>query len=84
VSEKNNFFAKSIEYLEKSLKINNMNYLVHFNLSKLYAYLGKVDESLEYAKNACTYNKSDLNSLILCSLLYSARDENQKARMIID
>lgn len=50
ISEKNNFYAKAIEYLQKSLLLNNENYLVHFNLSKIFAYLGLIDEALSSAR----------------------------------
>jgi tetratricopeptide (TPR) repeat protein len=74
--EQNNFYAKAIEYLEKSILINKNNFLVHYNLSKLFANLGRIDEALQYIKTACGLNKGDVNSLVLCSLLYSAKDEN--------
>ena len=84
MAEKNTFYAKAIEYFERALLINEFNYLVHFNMGKLLAYLGKTDEALAHAKRACTMNKGDMNSLILCSILYSAKDENSKSLLIVD
>ncbi|KAM3139902.1 hypothetical protein pb186bvf_007933 [Paramecium bursaria] len=82
-NEQQQFYCKSLEYLQQSLQINAENYLVQYNIAKLYSQMGDIKQGLVHIKEACKLNNGDVVTSILCALIHSAHKDNSKALKIV-
>lgn len=83
MSEKEHFTAKALEYLHKSLELNQENYLVHFNLSKLMGNDGNLEQALQHIDQACKLNPSEIHCKVMRALIFQALRDNSAALKIV-